>query len=159
MYLKWVTKFVYNPASGQTYDKLFKKLFDTEFIFLIPLDENRVFDGLNLRNMFSGDINRPCSVLEVLIALAIRCDDQIMFNDKYGKRSGRWFWEMISNMGLGRMNDNNYNEAYVNDVLTKFLYRQYDADGTGCAFRSVSHPDMRNDELWYQLNYHLGDIS
>jgi hypothetical protein len=71
---------------------------------------------------------------------------------------GLWFWEMLGNIGLSSMDDNHYNENYVGDILRRFLYHEYDANGLGCAFRSASHPDLRNWELWYQMNFHLGDI-
>ena len=157
-YLKFLINLVYdNRYFSVSYDKLFRKLYDTEFICVMELDENRLSDGLNLRQNF-GDIYRPCSVLEVLIALSNRCEEQIMHNDIQGNRMGLWFWEMIGNMGLSNMDDNRYDEEYVDDILRRFLYHNYDLNGLGCAFRSVSHPDLRDEELWYQMNYHLADI-
>lgn len=155
IYFKWLINQVYNKSSV-SYDKLFRKLYDTEFIFVIKLDENRLVDAIHMREQF-GDIQRDISVLEVLIALAKRVDEDIMRDDNYGIRSGRWFWEMIFNMGLGQMTDDEFDENYVDDILRKFLFRTYDANGLGCAFRSKTHPDMRNVELWYQMNYWLND--
>ena len=86
---------------GRSYDRLFYKLYTTEFIFVVPFDENRLLDGLSLRREFSTTrviFPCKCSVFEVLIALALRCEDQIMHDQKHGERSGEWFWEMLGNM-------------------------------------------------------------
>lgn len=157
-YLRFLISLVYDERYfSVSYNKLFKKLYDTEFVSVMLMDENRASDALKLRDGF-GDICHPCSVLEVLIALSNRCEEQIMHNDIQGNRMGLWFWEMIGNIGLSSMDDNRYDEEYVNDILRRFLYHNYGSNGLGCAFRSASHPDLRDEELWYQMNYHLADI-
>lgn len=45
--------------------------------------------------------NRPCSVLEMIIALAIRLEEHIMDDPDIGNRTGQWFWDMIVSLGLG----------------------------------------------------------
>lgn len=158
-YFSWLVNKVYNKKYfSKSYNNLFKKLFSTEFIVIIPLDSNRVSDGLNLRNDFGITIDKPCNILEVLIALVERGERQTMADASVGNRVGQWFWEMIGNMGLGRMSDDNYDEAYTDDILRRFLYHDYDADGRGCAFRSLSHGDLSEYELWYQMQFHFADI-
>ena len=39
-------------------------------------------------------LNEPCSVLEMILALAIRCEDTIMANVRYGDRTTQWFWSI-----------------------------------------------------------------
>ena len=101
----------------------------------------------------------PCSVLEMMLALSIRCEEHIMDDPEIGNRTGEWFWIMIVNLGLGSMDDTRYDEEYVDDILDKFLNREYDADGTGGLF-PVRNPryaqyDLRNVDIWYQLNWYL----
>lgn len=141
-----------------SYNKLLYKLFNTKFIVVIPLDKHRISDVFALRSEYGITTDIPCSVLEILIALAIRGEEQIMYDRDVGNRIGQWFWEMIGNMGLGHMTDEHYDEDYCNDILRRFNYHDYTSDGLGCAFRSAKHPDLRDEELWYQMNYHFDDI-
>lgn len=70
-----------------------KTLYDIPYRYSIPLDENRLNAGLNLRQTFSFDrgvdaiVDRPVSVLEVLISLAIAMEDNtsIPKNIGFGK--------------------------------------------------------------------------
>jgi hypothetical protein len=100
----------------------------------------------------------PCSVLEMLIALAIRCED-LTDDPGLGDRTAQWFWEMITTMGLSTMHDSNYNEWLVNDVVTRFLNREYDPDGRGGLFRVRNWDrDMRTAEIWHQLMAYINSM-
>lgn len=63
------------------------------------------------------------SVLEMLIALSIRLEEHIMDDPEIGDRTGQWFWNMITNLGLGSMDDRKFNENRVEDIVTRFLER------------------------------------
>lgn len=149
------------------YSELLDRLFYTEFTYSILLDENRIDDGLNLRRDFMEETNSrlehgylyaPCSVLEVMVALAIRCEVHIMSNDDYGDRTATWFWEMIDSLGLGDMTDGRYDGAYVDDVINDFLDRNYEPDGRGSLFTLENPPrDMRTVEIWYQMCFYLNE--
>ena len=39
--------------------------------------------------------NKTCSVLEMMIALAIRCEEHIMDDPDVGNRTGQWFWKDV----------------------------------------------------------------
>ena len=92
----------------------------------------------------------------MIIALAIRCEECIMDDPKYGNRTGQWFWGMISNLGLGGMTDYNYKEIVVDRKIDIFLDRKYDPDGRGGLFtiRNCEF-DLRDVEIWRQLCYYL----
>lgn len=136
------------------------------------LDKNRLSDGIDLRNRFIDYINNdeyghlkvrplfegePCSVLEMLAAMAIRCEEQLMSVPELGNRSSKWFWEMLVNLGLDDMNDYNFNIDYIMSVVNKFLRRDYAPDGKGGLFYIPNCPsDMRNEELWVQLCWYMG---
>lgn len=99
------------------------------FTYTIALDGNRYDDGIDLRYRFGNEQgyrdnmiasyldNRPCSVLEMIIALAIRLEEHIMDDPDIGNRTGQWFWDMIVSLGLGSMDDSKFDKAYAIDVI------------------------------------------
>jgi hypothetical protein len=105
-------------------------------------------------------ITGPCSVLEMMIALAINTEEDIMDDPRFGDRTGQWFWGMIVSLGLGGMNDYRYDERLVDDVIDTFLRREYEPDGRGGLF-TVRHcdRDMRDVEIHIQRNYYLNTIT
>ena len=69
-----------------------------------------------------------------------------------GDRTTQWFWSMITSLGLSTMTDYNYNEWLVNDVVTRFLNREYDRNGKGGLFTIRRWDrDARDAEIWHQL--------
>lgn len=172
-YFEWMYQLVCNDRYSKrlSYRKLLFHLHSIEFIYIIGLDGNRYEDGIDLRyrfgykNSYEGPMiatyldDRPCSVLEMLIALAIRCEEHIMDDPYEGDRMGQWFWNMIVNLGLGSMNDAKFDKAYVNSVITKFMNREYKRNGEGGLF-TVEHCkyDLRSIEIWYQMCWYLDNI-
>lgn len=170
-YYEWICSLIddqdFNPSR---YTKLLKRLYSTEFVWSIPEDENRAFDGLALRTDFAERSNynpmdariilgRPCSVLEMMIALACRCENQIMEDLFVGPRFGRWFKVMISSLGLRYETDDYYDENYVEYIISSFLNREYNEDGDGGLFRVHDHTvDMTKTEIWYQMNVYLREL-
>ena len=96
----------------------------------------------------------------MMIGLAIRCEEWIMDNPNYGNRTRQWFWSMISSLGLGSMHDERFDEAYVKQIVIRFLNREYQPDGRGGLFtiRNCEY-DLRDVEIWYQLCWYLDDIA
>lgn len=156
-----------------SYRKLFVLLHDTEFIYSIPRDKNRAEDGIDLRYRFSrlkgyeqDDIDiyqyldMPCSVLEMILALAIRCEETIMDDPSIGNRTQQWFWGMITNLGLGSMTDSRFDRDAANDILERFLDREYEPDGKGGLFTVRNcDSDLRDVEIWYQMCWYLNRIT
>ena len=145
------------------------QLHATEFIYLIRNDQNRAEDGINLRYRFAKNVypsesvgfileclDGPCSVLEMMLALANRCEEDYMDDPEFGDRTAQWFWGMITNLNLGSMIDVWYDKQYVDEVLYKFLNRKYEPDGRGGLFRIRDYKgDMRKMEIWHQMCYFL----
>ena len=171
-YFEWLCDLVCGDLYSDriSYRKLLMHLHGVEFVWYIPMDENRAKDGLDLRYRFSVSqgyedtyladyIDGPCSVLEMMIALAIRCEENIMEDTRYGDRTTQWFWGMINNLGLGSMRDDNYDKDYVEYVIQTFLRREYKPNGDGGLF-TINHcdHDLRDVEIWYQLNWYLDSI-
>ena len=169
-YFEWMYDLVSGErfAKGNTYRKLLTFLHDCEFVYIDPNDESRAAWGINLRWRYchSHDcedlecyLTGPCSVLEMMIALATDAEN-IAEDPELGDRTGQWFWAMITNMGLGAMTDTNYNEWLVNDVVTRFLNREYEYDGRGGLFRVRNwHRDMRTAEIWHQLMAYINSMT
>jgi hypothetical protein len=95
----------------------------------------------------------------MLIALANRCEEHIMDDPDIGNRTGEWFWNMIENLDLISMTDIRFDRLHVEDVMRRFLNRQYDPDGRGGLFTidNCRH-DLRNVESWYQMCWHLAGL-
>lgn len=172
-YFEWMCDLVCDEENLKkvTYHQLMRRLHEIDFEYTIAMDDNRAEDGTDLRYRFayeksySGPMiaayldDRPCSVLEMMIALSIRCEDRIMCDPDVGDRTGQWFWNMIVNLGLGGMTDAKFNIEYVDMVIRRFLDRKYRPNGEGGLF-TIDRPrqDMRTVEIWYQMSAYLEEI-
>lgn len=172
-YVEWMYQLVPNKRFSKTqpYKKLFNYLHSVEFTYTIPLDGNRAEDGIQLRYRFADDRgypqqmiaayldNQPCSVLEMMIALVVRYEDNIMCDSDMGDRTGQWFWGMIENLELLQMTDGYFDEDYVEYVVYRLLNREYKRNGKGGLFTvSRQNVDMRNVEIWYQAAYYFNEV-
>lgn len=172
-YFDWLSGLVCGQRySGRiSYKKLLSYLHETEFRWLLPLDENRAKEGETLRYRFClacgyessveiiiDILDGPCSMLEMLVALAVHCEDT-QYDPDVGDRTGQWFWSMITNLGLGSMTDDKFDWHYTDMVVTRFLNREYAPNGKGGLFTIRNYPrDLRDVEIWKQLCWYLGTI-
>ena len=156
-------------VGAQSYKRLLTCLHYTEFRYSISNDGNRAEDGVDLRSRFIFDggyhydllryLDGPCTVLEMLVAWAHRCEEHIMDDPDIGDRTGRWFWVMIQNLGLDSMTDDRFDEEFVNEKVSTFLDRDYDRDGKGGLFVVDNcRYDLRTVEIWYQMCWYLNTI-
>ena len=113
-YFNWLVDIV-KVGNKVSYRKLLAHLHSTDFVYKYA-DSSRASDGEDLRYRFYNEIpgvtkadllylNSPCSMLEMMIALAIRCEETIMDDPRYGNRTKQWFWNMMKSLGLNYMND------------------------------------------------------
>ena len=169
-YFEWMIRLV----SDGKYDKrrywrrLFRLLHETEFIYILEMDVNRADDGTDLRYRFAydydydGDViksaldDRPCSLFEMMVALAIHCEEYISDDPENGDSIGKWFFTMIESLGLGTMTDERFDKIAAADILDRFMRREYLPNGQGGLF-TVSNEghDMRAAEIWYQMMWFL----
>lgn len=168
-YYHWLCQFI---LFDNKHNRLLKALYSTEFTYFLAMDGNRAEDGLALRFRYeqlmeypSGSVtgylrNKPCSILEMMVALCLRCEESIMGDDHFGDRTSFWFVKMLQSLGLYSMNDGVFSPDRTNDILNRFLYRQYDRDGRGGLF-TIDNPqiDLRSMEIWMQMNWYLSDFS
>ena len=173
-YLDWMINLVCPDDSTEygSFRKLLSHLHDIRFTWCIKGDADRAYDGVNLRHRFAlrqkeydyqtvDDIltGFPCTVLEMIIALAIRCEETIMDDTRYGNRTAQWFWKMIVNLGLGHMTDALYDPSEVKIVIYRFLDREYKRDGRGGLFVIKNcEDDLRDVSIWTQMMWYLDTL-
>ena len=170
-YFEWLYRLVCGDrySNAISYKKLLAYLHRTEFTYLLSKDKNRAADGVDLRYRFSKEryhghvpscLDGPCSILEMMVALAIRCEETIMDDPKIGDRTSQWFWGMVTNMGLGYMSDNRFDEYAAKEIIDRFLNRDYSQNGRGGLFtvRNCEY-DLTNIEIWTQMLWFLDSIS
>lgn len=170
-YLDWIKDKVAWDVDISNYTELFKYLFTKEFIYILDMDRDRFEDGIELRYQFAyemeyrdDDISKsfkwdPCSVLEMMVALSLKCENHIMEDAEIGDRTGLWFWTMLDNLGISRFDDRHFSIYCVDEAVERFLNREYDPDGRGGLFTIQDcQYDLRNVDIWYQLNWYLNTI-
>lgn len=168
-YFEWMFDLVCKDrfAIEISYRKLLTRLNETEFTYIIPMDVNRAHNGIDLRYRFAYDTGRPgadtyldgpCSVLEMMIALAIKCEE-VMDDAIIGDRTGQWFWQMVTSLGLGGQMDDRFDIQFVDETLERFLNREYAPNGKGGLFyiRNTKE-DLRDIEIWGQLHRYLNTL-
>lgn len=170
-YFDWLV----DQVNGGRYRRgtLLSILFDTEFrwSYRFPTDANRAADGQFLRTQYAnetkdyllyGDAKEPCNVLEMLVALAIRIETDIM-GEPGNDHPEHWFWEMIKNLGLLPMTDKSLQKEHdvekVMKILNKFMDREYDNQaGVGGLFPVYSpRRDQSLLPIWEQMNDYLNE--
>lgn len=172
-YFDWMYDLVcYRKYCGRlSYRKLLAYLNNRDFIYILDMDGNRAEDGIDLRYRFAYEHNydypmvttylddRPCSVLEMMVALAIRCEDSIMADSDIGNRTSLWFWNMIKSLGLDHMSDANFDKDAADEIIDRFLDREYEPNGKGGLF-TIEHCkyDLRSVDIWYQMMFYLDEI-
>lgn len=145
------------------YSLLLNKLHSIEYTWSIEHDSNRATDGMILRRIYMDENNipdifyseTPCSVLEMMIGLAVRCEIEIM-GVSGEDNTAKWFWIMVENLDLLRCTDENFNGEYVEQQVRIFLERSYKRNGIGGIF-PLKHTklDQRKLEIWRQMNGYL----
>lgn len=172
-YLRWLEPQLTDEYGNgsKTYWELLNLMFEKEFVWVVPMDENRIVDGKDLRMEFShvnGGSNRrqletadfllnvaPISFLEVLIGLSRR-----MAFVAGGQAPG-WAWQLLSNVELHRMTDplSQPKRNKAQEIMDAVIWRTYEPDGTG-GFFPLAWPDedMTTVELWYQMNAYIEEF-
>lgn len=154
------------------YTVLCEFLDNVEFKYSLPMDSNRYEDGISLRYRFAYDKsipeavvsreldNKECSVFEMMVALAIRMEDDIMCGTQFGDRTTLWFQEMLHSLTLDDMINQNFDEERATKVIDAFLLRRYQPNGRGGLFIVNDRPetDLRRVEIWYQAMWYLNSI-
>lgn len=172
-YYGWIKHLaIADDSMRKKYSTLLNALNSETFTYTMSQDENRYIDGLDMRYRFgyehgySSDFIRnyidlmPCSILEMMVALAFRIEEHIMTDSSYGDRTSEWFLNMLDSLGLAFMDNELFDSEYFEQRIHIFLNRQYSYNGSGGLF-TVNNPrqDMTEVEIWYQCMWYLESIS
>jgi hypothetical protein len=157
-YFGWLTSQV-AIGNGKTYDDLFSRMHELEFVWHIPNDDNRVADGRELRAEFLDGrryrFQPMVSILEVLIALSRR----LAWNA--GGEAPAWAWQLIENLRLKRANDPWAASTVkrVDRIFEDLIWRTYQTDGQGGFFPLLEpKEDQTRVEIWYQMHAYILEI-
>lgn len=171
-YYDWLYKIVCGEWEPRnlSFHSLLMFLYNRDYIPACEMDECRATDGMNLRYRFATENNIPyakidasfydipCSMLEMMVGLAIRIEEHIMEDSSAGNRVGQWFWNMVVSLGLAAMDDSRFDRYRADTIIDRFLSRTYQPNGAGGLF-TLDHPvdDMRRIDIWYQLMAYLNE--
>jgi hypothetical protein len=167
-YFLWLRNMVHmTNYNHRCYSDLSRILHSKDFTWYVPNDDNREMDGKLLRRRFAQVmsyeeeeieeiLSGPCSMLEMLIALASRLD--FIMSKGNEEHVAEWFWEMLANIGLDKFT-NDYlsfeDKLYqIDNILYILLERKYLRNGQGGGLFPLKHAskDQRTVELWDQMN-------
>lgn len=159
------------------YSSLLWFLHTVDFTYTMDRDGNRYEDGIDMRYRYGKTINeasqrvialeldaKPCSMLEMMVGLSCRCEEQIMSNSCYGDRTGKWFWDMIGSLGLLWATNNKFDPTKCNRIIKRFLNREYEPTGRGGLFSVEvvdnygNVVDLTTQEIWFQAMWYLNSI-
>lgn len=164
-YFDWLKDIIHSREQGN-YELLISYLRDQEFTFKIPKDLNRSKDGKGLRLKYADQylegfydesdiLGPPCSVLEMLVALSLRTETDIM-GEPGNDRPWFWFWDMIDNLGLVEYTDNQFEQDEIEEIVDIWLNREFKTNGSGSIF-PLKNPkrNQKRIEIWYQLSDYI----
>lgn len=193
LYFNWLCVLVHaDDYMGKEWYILSKILHDIEFYWTVANDDNRAEDGVKLREVWRSSLkneaedlgvglyvpldalNGPCTMLEMMVALASRIESDMMQIDSEGNRTWLWFWYMVHNLladadprNCHWWHDTCHDETItplegstIKEMVRKCLDREYEPDGSGgCLFPMIRSEacDRREVELWYQTNDWLNE--
>ena len=156
-YFDWLISQIEIPKTfKKTFHDLCVHLHNTEFLWQVPGDDNRVSDARDLRHGFINiEFKEYISVLEIMIHLSQ------LLEFVAGGTAGEWAWRLIDNLQLNHVYDPLSIEqlGVVNNILENLIWRTYDYNGHGGFFPLINpQEDQRKVELWYQLNTYVSEI-
>lgn len=160
-YYDWLCGQVSIPRRNRNgYNDLFLITHNTEFVWIVDKDDNRVGDAQDLRREFLDGRayiwQHGISVFEVLIALSRR-----MASNSDEHNPAEWAWKFIENLHLNKSTDPLEGRKLdkVNKILEDLIWRQYETDGNGGFFPLVdAQQDQTKMEIWDQMQLYSIEI-
>jgi hypothetical protein len=159
-YYDWLVSQIDIP-NNREYSQLFERLHNVEFVWLVPNDDNRIGDALDLRTYFldgrKGALHlQGATMLEILVSLS----QKVQFTA--GGNSRKWAWKLLKNLKLTRMNDPLSEDDLnrVDEILYDLIWREYEFNGQG-GFFPLKDPkeDQTKVEIWFQMNKYVIEMS
>jgi len=158
-YYEWLMDIIDGPGK---YSKVLRRMWKTEFYAIVENDNNRAADGIELRYHYEyvtgENCNKEgaCTLLEMIVGVARRVENDFLYDPEYDDRTYIWFWEMFYNLGLGDYDDMQYNDVKVRDIIEDFLDRRVVKGEIRSLFPSKwdknKWPEM---EIWRQMSIYI----
>lgn len=164
-YMTWLYEqfaHVHENNPSRSYWSITAQLYAKPFTWMVPNDDNRAEDGVELRDEFIEQYrveyvpadwrHKDCSFLEMLIGLARRTAYNSLGSP------AEWVCKFLENMGIW-FSDAEYDDRaarMVDLAMRRVNQRLYEWDGQGGLFPLMHpHQDQREVELWYQASAYL----
>lgn len=167
-YLDFLIDYCGLETQANNYWRLFSILHNIPFSYSIEMDENREYDGRDLRKRFpiprkcekrglEAFQSHPTSVMEVLVGIAVRLEREYI-GDPADVHPELFFMDMIENLGLITCHGFYYPVSIVTKKIDRWLSRGFEKNGFGSPF-PVKHDsrDQRNLEMWDQINSYVAE--
>lgn len=174
-YLFFLAESVELDNRTRHYSLLFEHLFKVPFELNehYELDVDRVRNGIDMRidwaeNNLKGDeleefldgFGPGISALEFFVSMSKTISDILYFDPKLGQ----FFWQMIDNLGLDCMNDDEFDQEIVDNILRNLWLRNFKKDGSGgglfyvpnCKFDMRKLDFMASTNLWISYTFVRG---
>ena len=167
-YFKWLV----NKVRGYDEDyvdflPVLVYLNEKEYIWNNKLDENRATDGKLLREEYAyemgefcedEDRDKPCSVLEVLVGLAVHVETHIT-GIPGEDHPENWFWDWLENLGIDdKCTGKGYDKGYLDQQIDGWLSNDINKRGEGGPFplRHTAGDQSRKD-MWMQAMAYVNE--
>lgn len=157
-YFKWLLRIIDPTEVSHDFMNL---LFEMPFMYQKSGDEARAKDGLSLRTKYQDEedpdfeYDEPCSVLEMMIALAFRAED-ILYDPSDGTHAPSIFWQMVASMGIKNAANDKFDYYDARRKIFGMMGRKYTHNGKGGLFYIPScNEDLREVEIWYQMLWYV----
>ena len=157
LYFEYLLSLVGGISSYRGQECKLARVLDRRFYWFHPLDENMALHGLSLRDEYLHDnwrgnvdvLNGEASVLEVLVSLAIRIEQELFLppeTDGFDPGAGLYFERMLEEIGFFDCDEDGVDDCidrFIDDGLVNWRQRPFEERPT----------------LWEQVNYlFLSDI-
>ena len=141
---------------SQQYRSLLRELHSYDYVYTLPMDGNCSANGIELRYYFANEENidqriiaseidiRPCSMLEMMTALAMRVSDGVL-DDGSINGTNVIFMVMLTSLGLDIYTEHNFSIDGVEDSVKAFN------NGELYLFPTFGE-DTYGQDLWYQAH-------
>lgn len=164
---QWLERYPYT-------EEVARAVYSYPFRWFIPNDDNRGIDGLSIRsNWYQANapgVPEPpgyCGMFEMVLALAERMENDILYDPNLGDRTAEWFWLMMGNCGVadvcgavsianGRFDDDA--RRAVVDAMDGVIFKETNERGWGGLFPLLNPDrDQRTVEIWDQMQAYLNE--
>ena len=159
-YTEWLLKRVcIDKLQGHKYEFLLKALDNMAFDPLLMLDKNIVDNAIYyLRNVYTKEFPIEendkwpgwdyISILEaIVLGVPSRVEKLYPKNDEeYKDKTSMMFWVVLSNLGVDKMDNDNFDEFELWEIIDKFNDRKFEKDGRG-SFYTIRNPEIDMREV------------